>query len=308
MKKVFFVSIFTIFLIGTSLVLFGCTNNNTPQTETESKINVIVSILPQVDFVERIGGDKVKVSEMIPPGFSPATYDPSPNQLRKLQDANIYFRIGHIGFEKAQMEKLEKLNAKMKVVDTSEGISLLSLADHHHEDEGEKHEDDEDHEAGDDPHIWLSPKLVKIQAKNIYNALAEYNPESKDYFIQNYNQFIKELDELDQKLTNTFAPIKGQKILVFHPAFGYLADAYGFQQEAIEIEGKDPTPSQLQKIIDEARDENIKVIFVQVQFSTNSAKSVAQEIGGAVVQIDPLAKNYFTNLENMTGAIVSALQ
>ncbi len=308
MKKIFFVSIFTIFLIGASLVLSGCTNNNTSQTGTESKINVIVSILPQVDFVERIGGDKVKVSEMIPPGFSPATYDPSPDQLRKLQDADIYFRIGHIGFEKAQMEKLRKLNSEMKVVDTSEGISLLSLAAHHHEDEGEKHEDDEDHEAGDDPHIWLSPKLVKVQADHIYNTLVEYSPEDKDLFTQNHNQLIKDLDELDQKLTNAFASIKGQKILVFHPAFGYLADAYGFRQEAIEIEGKDPTPVQLKKIIDEAREDNIKVIFVQAQFSTESAESVAQEIDGAVVQINPLAKNYFANLKTMTETIITSLK
>jgi len=246
---------------------------------------------------------------MIPPGFSPATYDPSPDQLRKLQDADIYFRIGHIPFEKAQMEKLEKLNTKMKVIDTSNGIELLKLAAHSHGDKDEHEKEKEhEHEAGNDPHIWLSPKLVKIQAKNIYNALVEYSPENKDYFTRNYNQFTKELDELDQKLTNVFAPIEGQTILVFHPAFGYLADAYGFRQEAIEIEGKEPTPAQLQEIIDKARNNNIKVIFVQAQFSPESAKSVAQEINGAVVQIDPLAKDYFTNLETMAETIVTSLK
>jgi len=251
----------------------------------------------------------VQVTEMIPPGFSPATYDPSPDQLRKLQDADIYFRIGHIPFEKAQMEKLEKLNTKMKVIDTSNGIELLKLAAHSHGDKDEHEKEKEhEHEAGNDPHIWLSPKLVKIQAKNIYNALVEYSPENKDYFTRNYNQFTKELDELDQKLTNVFAPIEGQTILVFHPAFGYLADAYGFRQEAIEIEGKEPTPAQLQEIIDKARNNNIKVIFVQAQFSPESAKSVAQEINGAVVQIDPLAKDYFTNLETMAETIVTSLK
>lgn len=307
MKKSFFIAGILIF-IALGFYLFSNYTNEKPHKESITSINAMVSILPQVEFVNRIGGDKVGVVEMIPPGFSPATYDPSPDQLRKLQDANIYFRIGHIGFEKAQIEKLEKLNSEMKIVDTSEGISLLSLVAHHYEDEGEKHEDDEDHEAGDDPHIWLSPKLVKIQAKNIYDALAEYSPENKDYFTQNYNQFIQELDVLDQTLENAFAPISGQTILVFHPAFGYLADAYGFHQEAIETEGKDPTPAQLQKIIDEARNENIKVIFVQAQFSTKSVEFVAQEIDGAVVQIDPLAKNYFTNLENMAETIVSALK
>jgi zinc transport system substrate-binding protein len=271
----------SIMLMATSAI--SCRSE---EADTEKTV-VVVSILPQVDFVERIGGDKVQVSEMIPPGFSPATYDPSPEQLQKLQEADLYFRIGHVPFEKAQMEKLESLNPDMKVVDTSEGIDLLN---------------------GTDPHIWLSPKLVKIQAKHIYDALVEYVPQNKDYFTQNYNQFIADLDELDQKLEDAFTPIKGQTILVFHPAFGYLADAYGFHQASIEIQGKDPTPAQLQEIIDKAKSDGVKVIFVQEQFSTESAEAVAQAIGGAVVQINPLAKDYFSNLESMAETIVSAIK
>ena len=273
-------------------------------------LNIMVSILPQVDFVERIGGDKVRVAEMIPPGFSPATYNPSPAQLRKLQGADIYFRIGHIPFEKAQMSRLQKLNPRMKVVDTSKGIKLLTLAAHHHHDDKDHddHDEGDKHEAGDDPHIWLSPKLVETQASHIFAALVKASPENTDLFTKNYNQLINDLDDLDKKLTAAFAPIKGQTILVFHPAFGYLAHAYGFQQESIETEGKDPTPAQLQKIIGEAKKDAVKVIFVQAQFSTKSAKAVASEIGGAVVQIDPLAKDYFSNLEQMAQTIVTSLK
>lgn len=299
-RKIFFILLIVILII---VVLVFWNSNEQTKSEKSDKINIMVSILPQVDFVERIGGDKVKVSEMIPPGFSPATYDPSPEQLQKLEIADIYFRIGHIPFEKAQMKRLRAINSNMIVVDTSEGVKLLSLSAHHHEDEEEGHEHEE---SGDDPHIWLSPKLVKTQANHIYNTLVEYSPENKDYFTQNYNQFIQDLDKLDRKMENAFTPIKGQTILVFHPAFGYLADAYGFYQEAIEIEGKDPTPAQLKEIIDEARDDNVKVIFVQKQFSTKSAEAVAQEIEGVVVQIDPLARDYFANLESMAKTIVNA--
>lgn len=267
------------------------------ENQGSAKINIMVSILPQIDFVERIGGDKVEVTEMIPPGFNPAVYEPSPEKLQQLQEANIYFRIGHIAFENAQMKKLSKLNSSMKIIDTSEGITLLPLA-----------EGDEDEEGGDDPHIWLSPKLVKIQAEHIYNALVEYSPENQQYFEENYNQFLADLDQLDQDLQQAFLPIQGQTILVYHPAFGYLADAYGFYQKAIEIEGKDPTPAQLQEIIDTAKEQNIRVIFVQSQFSTKSAESVAEQIDGAVVQIDPLAEDYFANLESMAQTIVSAVQ
>ena len=306
MKKNLFISmIIVVVVVGVYFLLSSIDRGN--KKKDDDITNVMVSILPQVDFVERIGGEKVQVTEMIPPGFSPATYNPSPEQLKKLQDADIYFRIGHISFEKAQMEKLKKLNNKMKVVDTSKGIKLLALAAHSHGDE-DKHEKKEEHEIGNDPHIWLSPKLVKIQAKYIYDSLVEYAPKNRDYFTQNYNQFINNLDKLDQKLTSAFAPIEGQTILVFHPAFGYIADAYGFKQEAIEIEGKEPTLVQLQKIIDEAKNDNIKVVFVQAQFSTKSAESVAKAIGGAVVQIDPLAKNYFTNLETMAEKIVTPLK
>jgi len=302
MKKIY-VFFGLLFLVGGVFILSACTSNNQDsQNITNKKVNVMVSIIPQIDFVERIGGDKIEVAEMIPPGFSPATYDPSPQQLKKLQDADIYFRIGHIPFEKAQMQKLISLNPEMNVIDTSKGIKLLELAAHSHDED--EHGDDEE---GEDPHIWLSPKLVKIQGKNILDALVEYNPENKEYFTQNYNQFIEDIDQLDQKLETAFAPIKGQTILVFHPAFGYLADAYGFNQEAIQIEGKEPTPAQLQKIIDEAKNDNVKVIFVQSQFSTDSAESIAQEIGGAVVQIDPLAKDYFSNLESMADTIVNSL-
>jgi zinc transport system substrate-binding protein len=257
---------------------------------------------------------------MIPPGFSPATYEPSPQQLKKLQTADIYFRIGHIPFEKAQMGRLTQINNSMKVVDTSEGIELLEMTEHSHDkeeqgdepsfaeaSEGKEHGDEHDHEAGD-PHIWLSPKLVKTQAKNILDALVDVRAEDKEFFQANYEQFIKDLDELDEKLEATFAPIQGETFLVFHPAFGYLADAYGFEQEAIEIEGKDPSPEQLKGIIDEATADGIKVIFVQKQFSTESAEAVAEGINGAVVQIDPLAKDYFANLELMSNTIVNKLQ
>lgn len=301
--------IFLFLLIVVSAVVFFFMTSCTQQTEyvKDDTINIMVSILPQVDFVERIGGDKVNVSEMIPPGFSPATYDPSPSQLKKLQDADIYFRIGHIAFEKVQIGRLKDVNPRMEVVDTSVGVGLLTLADHHHE-AGDENEHEDEGEEGGDPHIWLSPKLVKIQAEHIYNTLVKYSPENEEYFTVNYNQLLTDLDALDTKLAVAFAPIKEQVILVFHPAFGYLADAYNFRQEAIEIEGKDPSPAQLQKIIDESRARSAKAIFVQSQFSTKSAEAVAREIGGVVVQIDPLAEDYFFNLENMAEIIVDSFE
>ncbi len=295
-------------LVSIAALLVGCGNQQPLSENDDGKVDVMVSVLPQVTFVKEIGGDKVSVSAMIPPGFSPATYEPSPEQLKKLSDAKIYFRIGHIPFEKAQMSKLEDINPDMRVVDTSEGITLLKLAEHHHEGEEAEEEAEAEHEEGDDPHIWLSPSLVKIQAKHIYETLVSYSPGNEDYFTENYDSFVRKLDDLDARLKETFAPIKGGTILVFHPAFGYLANDYGFTQEAIEIEGKDPSPQQLEEIVSEAKADNVKVIFVQKQFSTKSAQAIAEEIDGAVVQIDPLAEDYFANLEDMANVIVNAMK
>lgn len=300
MKKIYF-------LLGaivlSSLLLSGCSTKI--NQDNHDKLSVMVSILPQIDFVERIGGNKVTVEAMIPIGFSPATYEPSPEQMKKLSKADLYIRIGHIPFEEAQMDNLIDINPDMIVLDSSLGVDLRSLEAHSHED---NHEHGDEHEEGDDPHIWLDPNLVKIQAENIYQALVDISPADKDYFTANKETFLNDLDQLDATLIEAFQPIADQTILVFHPAFGYLADAYGFYQEAIEIEGKDPTIEALQTIIDEAKEDNVKVIFVQKQFSTESAQVVADAIDGAVVQIDPLAQDYFANLSDMAYTIIDNMQ
>ena len=260
-----------------AVIFVAADNKNTITDDANEKINIMVSILPQVDFAKNIGRDKVSVSAMIPPGFSPATYEPSIEQLKKLSAADLYIRIGHIPFEKTQMKRLEDLNPKMIVVDSSEGIEIY----------------------GNDPHIWLSPRLVKIQVENICQALIEIDLENKDFYEKNKNEYLEKLDDLDIELQNAFSKIQGKKILVFHPAFGYLARDYGFEQIAIEIEGKGPSAENLAKIIDTAKKENIKTIFVQKQFSTKSAESIAQQIGGSVVSLDPLAKDYVENLKRI---------
>ena len=277
MKKSSLIIYAGILLFVFSIGIFIYANSKNVNNNTDSKINIIVSILPQIDFVENIGKDKVNVSAMIPPGFSPATYDPNIEQLKKLSAADLYIRIGHIPFEKTQMKRLEDLNPKMKVVDSSKGIEIYK----------------------NDPHIWLSPRLVKIQVENIYLALVEIDPENKDFYEKNKNEYLAKLNDLDLELQNAFSEMQNKKILVFHPAFGYLARDYGFEQIAIEIEGKESSVENLAKIIDTAKKENIKTIFVQKQFSQKSAEAIAQQINGSVVFLDPLAENYIENLRRI---------
>jgi len=272
-----------IILTGCLLIVFAMSiffvlnDKDTSPNNVNGKINVMVSILPQVDFVENIGKDKVSVETMIPPGFSPSVYEPSIEQLKKLSRADLYIRIGHIPFEKTHMGRLKDLNFKMKVIDSSKGIEIYEQ----------------------DPHIWLSPRLVKIQVENIFLALVEIDPKNEDFYEHNKNEYLAKLDSLDFELKNVFSELEGKRILVFHPAFGYLARDYGFEQIAIEIDGKEPSAENLANIINITKKENIKTIFVQKQFSQKSAESIAQQINGSVVPLDPLAEDYIENLRRI---------
>ena len=159
-----------------------------------------------------------------------------------------------------------------------------------------------------DPHIWLSPPLVKVQARTILTALQEIDPAHKSVYAANARQFTAEIDRLDAELKKTFSGRQGLRFMVFHPSWGYFARAYGLEQVPIEIEGKDPKPARLQMLIEQARENRIKVIFAQPQFSTRSAALVAREIGGQVAFADPLAMDWMANLRNVAGNFKLALK
>lgn len=283
----------------------------------ENQVQVAVSILPQKNIVERIGGELVSVEAMIPAGFSPATFEPTPEQIAFVSQADVYFRIGHIGFEQASMDELVQVNPSMRVVDTSVNntLRMLEAHDHDHDNEHEDGEHEEDHHAEEgaheegsiDPHVWLAPKMVQEQAAVITAALQEIDPDNASVYQANFETLIADLQMLDQELTTAFAPIQGEVMLVYHPAFGYLADTYGFTQEHFEIEGKEPTLQQLQEVITLARAEDIRVVFVQKQFSTDSAAALAEQINGAVVAVDPLAPDYFANMRSLAQTIAENL-
>lgn len=266
------------------------------------KATVFVSILPQKYFVQQIGKDLVDVHVMVQPGASPATYEPKPRQMAALSKARAYFSVG-VPFEKFWLKKIASANPNMKLVRTDRGIEKISMAAHHH---------DHDHDHGDahgheqevlDPHIWLSPPLVKIQARSIMKALQDIDPVHREIYSANYNKFAARIDRLDLRLKQIFAGKGGMTFMVFHPSWGYFARTYGLKQVSIEIEGKDPKPAQLKALIEHAKEHNIKVVFVQPQFSKKSAKLVAGEIGGQVVVADPLALDWLSNLSQVAEKI-----
>ncbi|WP_044415814.1 metal ABC transporter solute-binding protein, Zn/Mn family [Halarcobacter anaerophilus] len=286
-----------------------------------AKEEVTVSILPQKYFVEKIAADKVKVNVMVQPGASPATYEPKTSQMKLLSKSVAYFSIG-VPFEKVWLEKFENANKDMLIADTSKGIKKAEIAaHHHHKEEADEHEDEhheehadhdeEEHEHhehheeeehagyehhGLDPHIWLEPTLVKIQAKNIYEALVKVDKTNASFYKTNLDKFLKELDSLDEELHNILKNYENKAFMVFHPSWGYFSRRYHLEQISIEIEGKEPKPAQLVKLVDEAKKHNIKIVFVAPQFSQKGAKTISKSINGNVAVIDPLAENWDENL------------
>jgi zinc transport system substrate-binding protein len=271
------------------------------------KLTVFVSIVPQKYFVQRIGKDLIDVHVMVKPGNSPHTYEPKPKQMAALSKSKIYFSIG-VPFEKAWLKKISSANPEMRVVPTDDGIEKLPVAAHQHEEEGYHEETKKHAEGGLDPHIWTSPTLVMVQARNIMYALQQVDPAHISIYGVNYRSFISELVNLDIDLVNTFAGQRSRKFMVFHPSWAYFAKAYGLEQIPIEIEGKAPKPAQLMDLINHAREHKIKTVFVQPQFSTKGAKRIADEIDGYVIIADPLAENWHKNLMEVAKSFTVSMQ
>ena len=291
--------------------LTACSGPSVKEEEAKTPLQVTVSIVPQEYFVKRIGGDRVSVNAMIQPGTDPHTYEPKPEQLKTTARSQAYFKIG-VSLEDAWKDRLNSVNQQMLIVDTSQGVDKIPLtAEHDHDhDHDHDHSKEEKHQAGKntlDPHIWLSPKRVKAQAKTIYQTLAQLDPGQEAIYRANFEKFRQELDALDQEIRQNLAGVKNPKFMVFHPEWGYFAQDYGLEMIAIEIEGNEPSAAQLSQLIKQAKKENIKVIFAQPEFSQKSAETIAREIGGKVIPISAFAQNWSENLRQVSQKMATVL-
>lgn len=273
--------------------------------EELAQIKVFTSILPQKYFVEKIAGDLAEVEVLVGSGMSPHTFEPLPQQMSRLSRASMFFLIG-VPFEKTLVERLKVICPDLRLVHTDKNVvrrSMSSDAGDHQHDASCVHEP-----GAPDPHIWLDPMLAITQAENIAVALIEAFPDHKDIFAAGLQKLTDELHALDAELTAKLAPVKGETMLVFHPAFGYFADRYGLKQQAVEIEGKEPGPRQLADLIRLCRKQNIHVVFVQKQFPVAAAQTIARAINGTVVAIDPLAEDYVENLRQFGESLLAGVK
>ncbi|MGD9115644.1 MAG: zinc ABC transporter substrate-binding protein [Dehalococcoidia bacterium] len=286
-------------VLAVVVLLAGLAATACDQKETAGKIGVAVTILPQAEFVESVGGDKVEVTVMVPSGASPHTYEPTPSQMTALSDALMYAKVGSgVEFELTWLDNLVAQNEDMLVVDCSQGVTLQAMAAG---DEGEP--------AGAmDPHIWMSPQNAQIMVRNIAEGLIQVDPDNRDYYERNRDDYIEELAQLDSEISDGLAGVQNRVFMVFHPAFGYFASCYDLTMLAIEDEGKEPTPAGMAYLIEAAKEHNIKVVFASPQYSQQSADTIAEEIGGTVVLINPLAEDYVDNLRAVAAAMIQAME
>lgn len=285
----FTVKTITIRAMISSLLGFLCLLSAGCSPGSHDRLGAAVSVLPQKYLVERIAGDRVTVAVMIPPGFSHESTEITPGQIKALSRARVYFRLGPLPFEEANMDRLTQANPALKVVDTSAGVALLG--GHH----------------GADPHLWLSPPAMTIMARHIRDALVELDPAGKSIYDANFKALAADMDILDRRISTMLASYKGRKFLVFHPAWSYFAQRYGLTQVAVEHEGKSPGPQHMKNIIDLARKEKIRVIFIQRQYSSAAAATVAGDLGGKVKVLDPLDPDWPAMMNTTAEAIRDAL-
>jgi zinc transport system substrate-binding protein len=277
-----------------AILLFSCKTPKTRNSDNNKPV-ITVSILPQKTFIEKIAGDDFHVNLLLPPGASPASFTLLPSQLKDISTSKIWMRIGYIGFEFSWQDKITQANPNMKVLDLSENLELISTEN--------TSSDGATSTAGINPHIWLSPKIVKQISRLITDELSVLKPERKDVYEANYEKFCREINILDAEIINMLEKYSERTIIVFHPVLTYYARDYGIIQESLEPGGKEPTPQRMAEIINLAKTKNIRVIYIQSELDVEQASVFAEEVNGKIIEVNPLSPEWAENLKEITRII-----
>lgn len=300
-----------IILIVSALMLMAFTacDATTAEGEKDSngQITVAVGIVPESTFVEKVAGDLVKVVTMIPPGNSPANYQPTAAEMAALSEAKVYFAMQTPTEEANILPKVKDFNENIEIVNlrtvVSEIYPLRTIAGHGHGEAEEGQEEEDHNEEITDPHIWLSPKRAIVMVRTIADKLSEIDEKNADTYAENAEKYIKELEGLDRDINQQISALENKTFLIYHGAYGYFADDYGLEMITLEGAGKPITAAMMQEVIDYAKNQGIKTVFYQVEFDDRQAKTIAQEIGGSVTKAAPLSPDYIEGLKNFADAL-----
>ncbi len=275
----------------TLLLLLFCPSLVTAQ------LSVFVSVLPHKMILERIAGEHVRVRVMVEKGFDPAIYQPTPRQIGALADADLYLRAG-VPFEDSWLPRFQSVNPRLQMLDLRDGIELVQIAGDIH---AKEHQDNLL-----DPHVWTDPLLLQRQAAKVRDLLRQRLPEHADEFNLNYQHLSQDFNKLDQEIRRLLAATQQRRFLVFHPAWGYFARRYGWQQLAVEHNGKEPNARELARLIEQAKQLGIDKVIVQPQNHSKTARTLADAIQGELLMADPLTEDYFLGLRDFAGILGQA--
>ena len=297
-------------------LLTGCGTQPADTAAGDGRLRVLTSFYPMYDFACKIGGDCIDVTNMVPSGTEPHDWEPSTNDLKNLEKADVFIYNG-ADMEPWADDLLVSRSDKLRVVEASENVELRTTDgehEHAHEHEGA------DHHHGDfDPHVWLDPENAKIEMEAIRDALCAADPENSTVFQSNYEKYAAELDALDAEFREKLAPLPNRTIVVAHEAFGYLCDAYGLTQVGIEGLSPDsePDPGRMAEVIDFVREHSISTIFFEELVSPKVAEAIASETGAQAKMLSPLeglsdeqaaaGADYFSVMHDNLAALMEAL-
>lgn len=260
---------------------------------TETAVEVSVGIPPLAFLVEEIGGEHVTVSTLLVSGQDPHTFEPTPRQVVGLTGADLYFSVD-LPFEERMLGKIGGSGIGLIVIDTIEstGHRLGSADSHEHS----------------DPHVWLSPAHLQAMASTIASALSAYDGERASEYEQNLQDLLNEITATDSSIRGKLSAFGGREFLIYHSALEHFAETYGLVEVAIETDGKSPGAKALARIIERAKSNRIRAVFVQPQFDDSSAQLIAEAIGAEVISIDPLEKDVLNNLLSIAEQLAEAMR
>ena len=259
------------------MLLAACTVAEPPRERLS------VSIEPLSFLVHQITGDDFEINVLVPPATSPETYEPTPAQMKRVANSAAYVEIGLLDFEHKLERSIRENMPGVRIVRTADGVPVLT-GEHGHGRGGH----------GTDPHIWTSPRNLRVMAATLLSQLESMYPDSTRY-RENYERFANRMDSLDHALQAIFAG-GSRTFVIYHPALSYLARDYGLTQLAIEDEGKEPSGNHIRTLVGEARSARIDRILYQRQFSRSTVEALAAELSAETVAIDPLGYDIPSNL------------
>lgn len=288
------------------IILLAAFCLNSVYADKSGKLNVFVSIMPQKYFAEKVGGNLVNVSVLVPSGTSPENFDPSPKQIVQLGSSDVYFTMG-VPFENIFLDKLKAGKKKLVVAPCDKDVPKLKNTEHdEHEEHG--HEQGHHHHGEFDPHIWTDPELIKIIAQNMADTLSSIDPGNVTIYAANLENFKSEMDTLQSELNQKLTPYKGRIFYVYHSAYTYFAQRFSLVQKSIETGEKEPTPAKLRELVNQANQDKVKTIFIQPEFPASGAKRVAEAIGGRTVCISVLEYDVPANMRKTASLLAESFE